>query len=134
MLCETVGEDITSPLCRGRVITLPSSEKTWVNFKYEQLPSLCYWCGRLNHDDRDYDIWMESNGTPLSTEKQQFDPFLRAPPFKIANKDVINVQVSSRKRIGGLNGEKWGRKRFRLRVVATQIWWSRWWKPLWIVK
>lgn len=113
MLCETVGEvqnstgamdedsgsffrvrvveDITSPLCRGRVITLSSSEKTWVNFKYEQLPSLCYWCGRLNHDDRDYDIWMESNGTPLSTEKQQFGPFLRAPTFKIANKDVIDV-------------------------------------------
>ena len=27
--------DITFPLCRGRVITLPSGEKRWVKFKYE---------------------------------------------------------------------------------------------------
>ena len=48
--------DITLPLCRGRVITLPSGEKTWINFKYEQLPSLCYWCGQVNHDDKDCDL------------------------------------------------------------------------------
>lgn len=60
--------DITSPLCKGQVITLSNAEKTWVNFKYERLPSLCYWCGHLNHDDRDCDLWMENNGT-LSTEQ-----------------------------------------------------------------
>lgn len=79
-LCETVGEvqksngvldenggsffrvrvvvDITLPLCRGRVITLPNGSKTWINFKYEHLPSLCYWCGHLEHDDRDCDRWL----------------------------------------------------------------------------
>ena len=30
-----VAIDITLPLCRGRVITLPSGEKRWVKFKYE---------------------------------------------------------------------------------------------------
>lgn len=73
--CETVGEILksngatdddggsffrvrvmvnnTSPLCRGRVITLPNGNKNWIKFRYERLPSLCYWCGRLDHDDRD---------------------------------------------------------------------------------
>lgn len=53
---------------------------------------------------------MESNGTPLSTEKQQFDPFLRAPPFKIANKDVIDVpgffEKTNRRSQWGKMGEK----------------------------
>ena len=48
--------DINIPLCRGRVIILLSGEKTWINFKYERLSSLCYWCERLNHDDRDCDL------------------------------------------------------------------------------
>ena len=90
-LCETVGDiqkstgavdnkggnffrvrvvvDIILPLCRGQVITLPNGEKTWINFKYERLLSLCYWCGRVNHDDRDCELWLESNGT-LTTEQQ----------------------------------------------------------------
>ena len=45
--------DILLPLCRGRVITLESGEKSWVSFKYERLPNLCYWCGHLNHGDKD---------------------------------------------------------------------------------
>ena len=34
--------DITSPLCRGRVITLPNGNKHWIKFRYERLPSICY--------------------------------------------------------------------------------------------
>ena len=34
--------DTTLPLCRGRVITLPNGSKSWVKFKYERLPSICY--------------------------------------------------------------------------------------------
>ncbi|XP_030964539.1 uncharacterized protein LOC115985780 [Quercus lobata] len=77
-LCETVGDilksdgatdddggslfwvrvlvNITSPLCRGRVITSPNGSKHWIKFRYEHLPSICYWCGRLDHDDRDCDL------------------------------------------------------------------------------
>ena len=96
-LCETVGDilksdgatdddggslfwvrvlvNITSPLCRGRVITLPNGSKHWIKFRYEHLPSICYWCGRLDHDDRDCDLWIQSNGT-LKMDQQQFGPFL----------------------------------------------------------
>ena len=66
-LCDTVGEvqksigavdddggsffrvpvlvDVTLLLCRRRVISLPNGSKSWVNFKYERLPNVCYWCG-----------------------------------------------------------------------------------------
>ena len=71
--------DVTLPLCRGRVITLPRGEKRWIRFKYEQLPSLCYWCGCLNHDDKDCELWVQSNDT-LTLDQQQFGLFLRAPP------------------------------------------------------
>ena len=82
--------DITFPLCRGRVITQPSGEKRWVKFKYEWLPSLCYWCGCLTHGDKDCDLWIQSNGT-LALDKQQFGPSLRAPPYTSTGKDVIYV-------------------------------------------
>ena len=36
-------------LCRGRIIKLKEGEKVWVNFRYECLPNLCYWCGCLDH-------------------------------------------------------------------------------------
>ena len=93
--------DVTLPLCRGRVITLPSGEKRWIRFKYERLLSLCYWCGCLNHDDRDCELWVQSNGT-LTLDQQQFGPFLRAPPYKSLGKDVIYVPDYYEKRASRL--------------------------------
>ena len=40
-----------------------------MSFKYERLPNICYWCGRLTHDDRDCDLWIDSEGT-LKTEQR----------------------------------------------------------------
>ena len=82
--------DVTSPLCRGRVITLPNGKKHWTKFRYEHLPSICYWCGRLDHDDRDCDLWIQSNGS-LKMDQQQFGSFLRAPPYKSSGRDMIYV-------------------------------------------
>ena len=67
--------DVTSHLCKGRVITLPNGNEHWIKFKYERLPSICYWCGCLDHDDRDYDLWIQSNGS-LKANQQQFGSFL----------------------------------------------------------
>ena len=72
--------DISQPLCRGRVILLDSGKELWVPFKYERLPSLCFWCGCMTHDDRDYELWVESEGS-LSHESQQFGPWLKATSF-----------------------------------------------------
>lgn len=64
--CVRVVVDINLPACRGRVITLPNGSKSWVKFKYERLPSICYWSGHLDHDDKDCDLWIQSNGTLTS--------------------------------------------------------------------
>ena len=82
--------DTTLPLCRGKVISLTNGSKSWVNFKYERLPNVCYWCGQLDRVDRDCVLWIKSKGM-LTTDQQQFGPNLRAPPYKTAGRDVIYV-------------------------------------------
>ena len=82
--------DISQPLCCGRLITLDDGKEHWVSFKYERLTNLCYWCGCLMHDDRDYEIWIESEGS-LKPEDKQFGPWLRASPFQASRKKVVSV-------------------------------------------
>ena len=82
--------DITQPLCRGRVICLEDDKELWVSFKYERLPNLCYWCGRLTHSDRDCDLWLDSEGTLEETDKK-YGPWLRAQPFASSRKIVVTV-------------------------------------------
>lgn len=64
-----VSLDGSLPLCSGRVVSLEDDHQLWVSFKYKYLPNICYWCGCLDHDDKDCDIWIESEGT-LSTDLQ----------------------------------------------------------------
>ena len=83
--------DLSLPLCRGRLISVGEGGKqVWISFKYERLPNLCYWCGRLTHDNRDYELWIDSEGT-LKLEQHEFEPQLRAPPFVAARKNAIMV-------------------------------------------
>ena len=82
--------DISKPLCRGRVISLENGRELWVSFKYERLPNLCYWCGCLTHADKDYDLWIDSEGT-LPLETQQYGPWIRAQPFTRTRMNVVVV-------------------------------------------
>ncbi|KAL0014215.1 hypothetical protein SO802_001284 [Lithocarpus litseifolius] len=82
--------DISLPLCRGRLITAENGGKIWIRFKYERLPNFCFWCGRLNHSDKNCELWLESKGT-LTPDQQQFNSNLRAAPYTSAGKDVIYV-------------------------------------------
>ncbi|XP_030963782.1 uncharacterized protein LOC115984941 [Quercus lobata] len=82
--------DVSVPISRGRVVTLEKGEQVWVNFKYERLPNICYWCGSFEHDDKDYEIWIDSDGSLLPGQKQ-FGPHLRAAAFGTARKNVVYV-------------------------------------------
>ena len=82
--------DISLPLCRGRVVTFESGKKIWVNFKYERLPNLCYWCGRLTHSDKECPLWIQSKGS-LTVDQRQFSQNLRAPPYRATNKPIVFV-------------------------------------------
>lgn len=63
------------PLRRGGNIVNLEGEKTWVAFKYERLPTFCYQCGWLGHDEKhcqnhpftpnspkQYGDWMRASG------------------------------------------------------------------------
>ena len=68
--------DVEQPLCQGRKVWLGGDRDHWVSFKFERLPNFCYWCGRVNHGDRDCVLWLQSKGT-LSIESQQYGRWLR---------------------------------------------------------
>lgn len=91
--------DISLPLCCGRVVSMENGKKSWVTFKYESLPNICYWCGKMDHLDRDCEIWLDSKGSLAETQKQ-FGPLLRAPPFFLSKRSVVVVSgFYSQKRI-----------------------------------
>lgn len=66
-----VSTDIRQPLCRGRIVNIGGSSPQWIYFQHERLPIFCYWCGMLNHDERDCKLWLNGNGT-LRKEDQQY--------------------------------------------------------------
>lgn len=82
--------DVYQPLCRGRIIKVEGGEKVWVNFRYECLPNICYWCGCFDHSNKDCDIWIESKGT-LQTTSRQFGSWLRANQTGPSKKNVVRV-------------------------------------------
>lgn len=54
---------IDKPLRRKGKIVNMEGETCWVSFKYESLPTLCYLCGRMSHDDRhclEYPNWQRT--------------------------------------------------------------------------
>ena len=64
---------IKKPLRRGGYITSIDGERGWVAFKYERLPTFCFSCGKLGHDDKH--CTMVSEGYPLDW---QYGEWLRA--------------------------------------------------------
>lgn len=82
--------DVYQPLCWGQIIKVEGGEKVWVNFRYECLPNICYWCGCFDHSNKDCDIWIESKGT-LQTTSQQFGSWLRANQTGPSKKNVVRV-------------------------------------------
>lgn len=43
------------PLLRGSMVKM-GSEKHWVNFKYEQVPVFCFYCGIFGHQERSCEL------------------------------------------------------------------------------
>ena len=71
---------LDKPLRRRGKVASEDREKLWVSFKYERLPTFCYFCGRLGHDDkhcpesaehlnspRQYGDWLQAYGNLRNT-------------------------------------------------------------------
>ena len=64
---------IEKPLRRGRFVTNMDGERCWVSFKYERLPTFCFTCGKIGHDDKHCGIEIEKQ--PL---ERQYGEWMRA--------------------------------------------------------
>ncbi|XP_023924239.2 uncharacterized protein At4g02000-like [Quercus suber] len=74
--------NIFEPLCRGRMVRMGGPMPVWVDFRYERLSIFCYWCGKLDHDDRDFPLWIQSKES-LGLEDKQFGLWLQAKPKRL---------------------------------------------------
>lgn len=52
---------------------------------------MCYWCGMLTHNNKDWEIWLKSKGT-LLVDNQQFGQWLGASQFSSSRKQTIKVK------------------------------------------
>lgn len=44
--------DVSKPLKRRMRMKKPGGDWVWVNFKYERLPTFCFYCGLIGHSDQ----------------------------------------------------------------------------------
>ena len=64
---------IKKPLRRGGNVVNKSGEKFWITFRYERLPTFCYLCGLLGHDDKHCKSYSDWQNTP-----KQYGEWLKA--------------------------------------------------------
>ena len=67
---------------------------SWVSFQYERMPIFCYWCGLLNHDEKDCKLWIHSKGT-LRKDEQQYGAWLRASTERNQKSHVQSAHSST---------------------------------------
>lgn len=104
-MCVRVLVDASQPVCRGRVITLDDDKKLLVSFKYERLPNICYWCGCFSHNDQDYEIWIDSEGSLVESDRE-YGPWLRASPMIGTRKSVVAISSFYTKKGGAIPGQR----------------------------
>lgn len=71
-----VSIDLNRPLKNRMKIKKPGGEWLWIQFKYERLPSFCFYCGRIGHTEK---FCEEMFDNTQSSEGRRYDSSLRAP-------------------------------------------------------
>jgi hypothetical protein len=82
--------DITTPLCRGRILSMEEGKKRWAAFRYERLPNFCYRCGQLDHAEKDCEVGLRQRNTK-TPEEFQYGAWLRAEMDRPPRKTVVLV-------------------------------------------
>lgn len=54
--------DISKPLPRCHKLWANGKQVGLVGIKYERLPNFCYCCGRVNHGERECEVWLRGKG------------------------------------------------------------------------
>lgn len=92
-----VSIDILELLCRGRKACIGSTSLTWVDFWYERLSIFCYWCEKLDRDDRDCSLWIQSKES-LGLEDRQYGPWLEANSEQLQRPLMAKVRRKENKK------------------------------------
>ena len=87
--------NITKPLPRCYKLRSEGKHIGWALLKFERLPNFCYWYGRVNHVEKDCEIWLMGR-EKLKKEDQQFCDMIHAEQFKPFRKSVVVIAGSSR--------------------------------------
>ena len=53
-----VSMDITKPLPRCCKLKCDGKHIGWALLNFERLPNFCNWCGRVNHVEKDCEVWL----------------------------------------------------------------------------
>lgn len=77
--------DVTRKLIRGKKVSIEGGESRWIFFKYERLPNFCYWCGMLDHGEKDC---LEKKGEePGRGEQMQYGAWIKGEPGRQLGRD-----------------------------------------------
>lgn len=67
--------DVSKPLKRKMKVKPANGDPFYINFKYERLPTFCFLCGLIGHNESSCDILFESNSGNV---ERNYSPDLRA--------------------------------------------------------
>ncbi|KAK7828558.1 hypothetical protein CFP56_030115 [Quercus suber] len=70
------------------MVRIGGAPPKWVDFRYERLPIFCYWCGKVDHDERDCTQWLRSKES-LRAEDKQFGAWLRASQDRLQRPQLV---------------------------------------------
>ncbi|KAM6577014.1 hypothetical protein CsatB_028851 [Cannabis sativa] len=86
--------DITKPLLRGKMITLPKIKDEFrVEFRYERLPNYCMECGRIGHVFNKYFVHLENTDNGIEFELA-YRPSLKGAPLPTSRYDRYRTDFS----------------------------------------
>ncbi|XP_021749920.1 uncharacterized protein LOC110715641 [Chenopodium quinoa] len=98
--------EVHKPLRRGVFLAGGNGKAKWVDIKYERLSDFCFYCGILDHTDKECTKKEEEDDS--STEVvYQYGPWLRASPLKIS-RSMQSDREKERRLVEKLGSKKGG--------------------------
>uniref|UniRef100_A0A803LW54 Zinc knuckle CX2CX4HX4C domain-containing protein n=1 Tax=Chenopodium quinoa TaxID=63459 RepID=A0A803LW54_CHEQI len=88
--------DVNKPLRRGLFLAMGQNKPRWVDVKYERLAEFCFFCGRLDHTEKECQFKEQAKGV-VDKMVYQYGPWLRASPKRKTRIDTVVREAKQRK-------------------------------------